>query len=274
MKYKALALDLDGTLTNKDKKVSKENKIAIEKAIEKGVQVVLASGRPLFGIEPIAKELELEKKGGYILAFNGGNIVECQTGNLLYATMMPENCVRDICRLARENGVHALTYSKDDRIVAESDTDQYVILEAVCNDTAILKVDDLEKYVDYSVAKFLVVGPHEKLLIVQDALLKKYGEILNAFFSEDYFLEVVPAEVAKDAALERLLNRLGISREELIACGDGMNDIPMLKYAGLAAVMDNGYEEVKAYADYLAPSNDDHGVADVINKYILKNKEG
>ena len=81
MKYKALALDLDGTLTNKDKKVSKENKIAIEKAIEKGVQVVLASGRPLFGIEPIAKELELEKKGGYILAFNSGNIIEYQTEN-------------------------------------------------------------------------------------------------------------------------------------------------------------------------------------------------
>lgn len=270
MKYKAIALDLDGTLTNKDKKVSKKNKHAIEKAIDKGVKVILASGRPLFGITPVAKELGLDKKGGYILAFNGGNIVDCRTGKLLYATMMPEDCVRDICSLARENGVHALTYSKDDKIVAESDTDEYVIKEAVCNDTSILKVEDLYAYVNYSVAKFLVVGPHDKLLPVQDALLKKYGEILNAFFSEDYFLEVVPADVAKDVALQRLLGQLGLTNAQLIACGDGMNDIPMLKFAGLAAVMENGYEEVKAYADYIAPSNDDHGVADVIKKYILK----
>lgn len=270
MKYKAIALDLDGTLTNKDKKVSQENKAAIDKAIKKGVKVILASGRPLFGVTPVARELVLHKKGGYILAFNGGNIVDCQTGKLIYATMMPEDCVRDICSLARENNVHALTYSKDDRIVAESDTDTYVIKEAVCNSTSILKVDDLHEYVDYSVAKFLVVGPHDQLLHVQDALLKKYSEKINAFFSEEYFLEIVPADVAKDAALERLLGQLGITREELIACGDGMNDIPMLKYAGLAAVMDNGYEEVKNYADYIAPSNDDHGVADVIEKYILK----
>jgi len=77
MKYKALALDLDGTLTNREKKVPVGNKEAIEKAIDAGVKVILASGRPLFGITPIARELELDKKGGYILAYNGGCIVDC-----------------------------------------------------------------------------------------------------------------------------------------------------------------------------------------------------
>ena len=80
MKYKALALDLDGTLTNREKKVPVGNKEAIEKAIDAGVKVILASGRPLFGITPIARELELDKKGGYILAYNGGCIVDCKTG--------------------------------------------------------------------------------------------------------------------------------------------------------------------------------------------------
>lgn len=269
MEYKAIALDLDGTLTNKEKKVSQENKDAVSKAIDKGVKVILASGRPLFGVMPVARELELHRKGGYVLAFNGGSIVDCMTGKLMYASMMPQDCVSDICSLARENGVYALTYSKNDTIVAESDTDQYVIKEAVCNSTAISKVDNLQEYVNYPVAKFLVVGPHERLLPVQEALLKKYGEKINAFFSEDYFLEVVPADVAKDAALKKLLSQLDITSQQLIACGDGMNDIPMLKFAGLAAVMDNGYEEVKAYADYIAPSNDEHGVAAVIEKYIL-----
>ncbi|MGN0316334.1 MAG: Cof-type HAD-IIB family hydrolase [Lachnospira sp.] len=268
MKYKALALDLDGTLTDSKKKLSDINKEAVWKAIDKGVNIILASGRPLFGITPIAEMLELQSRGGYILAYNGGNIVNCADGSLMRSCILPKECISDICRLARENNVYALTYA-DTKIAAESDTDEYVIKEAVCNSTTIKKVENLEKYVDYPVAKFLVVGEHEKLLPVQKALLDKHSGTINAFFSEDYFLEVVPFGVAKDASLEILLEKLGITPEEMIACGDGMNDIPMLKIAGLAAVMENAYPEVKRYADYIAPSNDDNGVSDVINKFIL-----
>ena len=268
MKYKALALDLDGTLTNREKKVPAGNKEAIEKAIDAGVKVILASGRPLFGITPIARELELDKKGGYILAYNGGCIVDCKTGKQMSATIMPQDCIADICSLARANGVYALTYA-DTQIAAESDSDEYVKKEAICNSTTIKKVDDLRKFVDYPVEKFLVVGEHEKLLPVQKALLDKHEGVINAFFSENYFLEVVPAGVAKDASLDKLLTLLDITSEELVACGDGMNDIPMLKYAGLAAVMENAYPEVKKYADVNAPSNDDCGVAYVIDNYIL-----
>lgn len=268
MKYKALALDLDGTLTDSKKKVPQGNKEAIARAIEAGVKIILASGRPVFGITPVAKELELDKKGGYILAYNGGCILDCRTGEQLSATIMPQECIADICSLARDNGVYAVTYA-DTQIAAESDTDEYVKNEAVCNGTTIMKVDDLQKYVDYPVEKFLVVGEHEKLLPVQKALLEKHEGVINAFFSESYFLEVVPAGVAKDASLEKLLNMLGITSGELAACGDGMNDIPMLRYAGLAAVMENAYPEVRKYADVNAPSNDNCGVAYVIDNYIL-----
>lgn len=77
MKYKAIALDLDGTLTDHNKKLPAENIKAVDKAIDMGIKVILASGRPLFGITPIADELKLEEKGGYILAYNGGQIVDC-----------------------------------------------------------------------------------------------------------------------------------------------------------------------------------------------------
>jgi hypothetical protein len=129
-------------------------------------------------------------------------------------------------------------------------------------------VDNLDDYVDYEVAKFLVVGPHEKLIPVQQALLEKHGDKLNAFYSEDYFLEIVPKTVAKDKALAQLLEKLGVLREELVACGDGMNDIPMLKFAGLAVAMENAYPEVKEYADYIAPSNDNNGIADVVDNFF------
>ena len=99
MSYKALALDLDGTLTDHNKKVPENNKKAIDRAIEKGIKIILASGRPLFGITPVARELGLDKKGGYILAYNGGSIVDCKTGKQLSATILPDNCIADICSL-------------------------------------------------------------------------------------------------------------------------------------------------------------------------------
>jgi hypothetical protein len=267
MKYKALALDLDGTLTDSSKNLSDEHREAVMRAAKNGVHIILASGRPLFGITPIARKLELEKLGGYILAYNGGNIVDCKTGGIVYENLLPMECKKDICSLARQAGVYALTYDKD-VVVAESDTDYYVVLESKCNDTTIKRVDNLDDYVDYEVAKFLVVGPHEKLIPVQQALLEKHGDKLNAFYSEDYFLEVVPKTVAKDKALAQLLEKLGVSRDELVACGDGMNDIPMLKFAGLAVAMENAYPEVKEHADYIAPSNDNNGIADVVDKFF------
>lgn len=268
MKYKAIALDLDGTLTDHNKKLPEANKEAVWTAIDKDVTVILASGRPLFGITPIADELELDKRGGYILAYNGGEIINCLNGDVIVSHELPRQCIDDICDYARANDVYALTYS-DGKIVAESDDDEYVLKEAFCNNTTIIKTDDLKKYVDYPVNKFLVVGRHDKLVPVQEALLDHYSDVLDAFYSEDYFLEVVQKGVAKDKSLQQLLGKLSIKEDELIACGDGMNDIPMLKIAGVAAVMDNAYEEVKKYADYIAPSNDESGVADIIKRFIL-----
>ncbi len=268
MKYKALALDLDGTLTNREKKVPVGNKEAIEKAIDAGVKVILASGRPLFGITPIARELELDKKGGYILAYVRAYTPLALARLHISAIQSCGIIVADICFPVLQSTIQPPLYA-DTQIAAESDSDEYVKKEAICNSTTIKKVDDLRKFVDYPVEKFLVVGEHEKLLPVQKALLDKHEGVINAFFSESYFLEVVPAGVAKDASLDKLLTMLDITSEELVACGDGMNDIPMLKYAGLAAVMENAYPEVKKYADVDVPSNDDCGVAYVIDNYIL-----
>lgn len=267
MTYKALALDLDGTLVDSSKKLSDVNKKAVWKAIDKGVAVILASGRPLFGVEPVADMLELKERGGYILAYNGGDILDCKTGKHIFLKQIPEQCIAEICKIARENKVQPLTYFEN-KILAESDGDKYVIKEAFCNSAEIKVVDDLPFFVDYPVAKLLVVGEHVKLLPVKEVLDRVYCDVLDAFFSEEYFLEIVPKNVAKDKSLSALMGILGIDRKELIACGDAMNDVSMIKYAGLGVVMSNAYENVKQYGDYIAPSNDDNGVAAVIEKFI------
>lgn len=268
MKYKALALDLDGTLIDSNKKLSEKNREAVMKAAKAGVYIILASGRPMFGVAPVAEKLELSRLGGYILAYNGGNILDCKTGELIYSNVFPAECIPDVCALAHEQGVYALTYDKD-YIVSESDSDEYVLREAKCNDGVVHQVENLERYVDYPVAKFLIAGEHEKLLPIQKALLAKHSAVINVFFSADYFLEIVPKTVAKDRSLAILLKKLGVTREELVVCGDGMNDISMIEYAGLGVAMENAYPEVKACADMIAPSNDHDGVAEIIAKYFL-----
>ena len=133
-----------------------------------------------------------------------------------------------------------------------------------------MQVDDIPSFVDFPEAKVLLVGPHEKLLPAKEELEGMYSDVLDLFFSMDFFLEVVPKNVGKDSSLDELLKIIGIQREELVACGDGMNDISMIKYAGLGVAMENAYPEVKEAADVIAPSNDDNGVAYVLEKYFLR----
>ena len=233
-KYKALALDLDGTLMDSNKRLSEANKQAIWAAIDAKTAVILASGRPLFGVQPVAELLELDKRGGFILAYNGGNIWDCKARKLVYKKEIPSNCITNICEVANEFDVAPLTYYGD-KIISEKAHDEYVIKEAFCNNAEVMQIDDIPAFVDYPVAKLLIVGEHKKLLPARDTLLL----------------------------------HVGIRQSELIACGDGLNDISMLQYAGLGVAMKNAYPEVKEIADYIAPSNDENGVAQVIKKFIL-----
>lgn len=266
-KYKAISLDLDGTLMDSNKQLPDVNREALWKAIDKGVAVILASGRPLFGVLPVAEKLELKERGGYVLAYNGGNIWDCKNEKLIYSKTVPQECVPDICKVARKYDVSPLTYYKD-LVISERAEDEYVLKEAFCNSAKVMQIDDIPAFVDYPEAKILLVGPHEKLLPAKAELEQLYPDILDLFFSEDYFLEVVPKNVGKDISLNELLRQIGIEQSELIACGDGMNDISMIKYAGLGVAMENAYPAVKEAADIVAPKNDDGGVAYIVNKYF------
>jgi Cof subfamily protein (haloacid dehalogenase superfamily) len=266
-KYKAIALDLDGTLMATDKSLPEANREAVWKAIDKGVAVILASGRPLFGVLPVAEKLEMKERGGYVLAYNGGNIWDCKNEKMLYSKTVPQECIPVLCEVAKKYDVAALTYYNN-LVISERDQDEYVLKEAFCNGAQTMHVDDLPSFVNYPEAKVLLVGPHEKLLPAKDELDKLYADELTMMFSMDYFLEAVPKNVGKDASLDELLRQLHIDRSELIACGDGMNDIDMIKYAGLGIAMENAYPPVKEAADIMAPSNDDCGVAYIIEKYF------
>ena len=152
---KVLALDLDGTLTNDQKEVTPRTRAALDAAIERGVTVVLASGRPTAGITPLAKDLGLDKKGGCILAYNGGAIIDCKTGETLYQKRLDPDMVPKLCAFAAEQDIAILTYNKEG-VVTERPEDEWAAREGFTCHLPMIQVEDLAAYVDYPICKMLI----------------------------------------------------------------------------------------------------------------------
>ncbi len=268
MKYKAIALDLDGTLTNSKKEISARTKAAVKEAKENGVQIILASGRPTCGILPVARELGID--GVYILSFNGAVISEYPSGNIMHSQSLKLSTVMRAANLAKKYGVNILSYDGD-CIFTETPDDIYAVKEASLNRINTLPVPSFTRYAEKlgSITKCLCLANGERLEKVEKIMAKELSGESSVYRSEPYFLEIMPLNVDKAASLDILLNKLGLKSCELIACGDGFNDLTMIEYAGLGVAMENAQNSVKEKADVCAPSNDDDGVAHIIEKYFL-----
>jgi Cof subfamily protein (haloacid dehalogenase superfamily) len=268
MKYKLLVLDIDGTLTNSQKEVTEHTRKTLKKLQEAGVKIALASGRPTCGILPIAKQLELEKHGGFILSFNGGKIQECGTGRLIYEKTLPGSMTKRLYDLARSNKVNIITY-QDEYVITEDADNLYVKKELMINKMKAREVDSFVKYVDFPVTKCLMVEDGDYLAEVESRVKAEVGEDLSVYRSEPFFLEIMPRNIDKAHSLKKLLDYMEITKEEMVACGDGFNDVTMIEYAGLGVAMENAQDAVKKAADYIAPANDEDGVAFFVNKFML-----
>lgn len=265
--YRVLALDLDGTLTNAKKEVTPRTKEAIHRAIREGVAIVLASGRPLIGVVPVARELALDILGGYILCYNGALILECHTNKPVFQRHLPKDAVKKICAWAKGKPVYPLAYDTHG-IISPYPDNRYVQKEAYNNRLSIRLVEDLPGFIDYPIEKMMLVGEPSDAQAAILELSARFGEELNIFGSEPPFVEVMPLQVDKAFALDVLLKHLGATREEMIACGDGMNDIPMLRIAGISVAMENAVPAVKALAGFVTRSNEEDGVAYAIERFI------
>ena len=237
MDYQMLVLDIDGTLTNSKKEITAETKEAILDIQEKGYKVVLASGRPTPGIEKIAKELELEKYGNYILSFNGAKIINCATQEVIYQKVLPNTVLPLLYKEAVENGVGIITY-EGDCIIAGTPIDSYMETESRINGIPIRQVENFPEYVTFDVNKCLMTGEPEKLEKLEIKLKEKFNGSLNIYRSEPFFLELMPQNIDKAQTLLKLLSSLGLTSEQMICCGDGFNDISMIECAGLGVAME------------------------------------
>ena len=267
MSYKIIAFDIDGTLTNSEKIITQPTKEAILDIQERGYKVVLSSGRPTPGMVKIADDLCLNQYGGYVLSYNGAKIIDWHTKEIIYEKELPCSVIPDLYRHAVEGGVGIITY-EDNYVVAGTPIDNYMRIESKINQLEIKYVENFPDYVDFTTNKCLMTGEHEILQIVENKLKKRYKSLLSIYFSEPYFLEIMPQKVDKAQSLLKLLNMLGMTNEDMICCGDGFNDISMIEVAGLGIAMENAQDVVKAAADYITLSNDNDGILHVIQKFL------
>lgn len=269
MDEKVLVLDIDGTLTNSQKEISPATKRGILETLQRGHKVILASGRPTPGMRRYEEELELEKYGGYLLSFNGGRIVECRSGEIVYQRTLPLNIIPGLYGFAKRNQCGLLTYFGD-RIISAFEPDEYAQLESRINGMEIKVVDNFKEYVDFDVNKCLLTAVPERAEMLEQELAAKYGDILSIYRSEPFFIEVMPKNVDKATSLDRMLESVGLTRENAICCGDGFNDISMIKYAGVGVAMGNAQPAVKDAADYITGTNDEDGLVQVMDEFIWK----
>ena len=263
MKYKLLVIDVDGTLLND------HTKAAILKAQQMGVHVVLASGRPTGGILPLAQELELNNYGGYVISYNGAQIIDMPTGKVLFEKRLNPELIPYLDKKAKKNDFAIFTYLED-FLITDSIDDPFVQQEANLNNMHIRQVSNFPNAIDFEPCKCILASDNEEELVgLENHWKKKLAGAADVFRSEDYFLEVVPPSVDKGNAMALLMEMLKMSREEVIAIGDGIADVPMLQLAGLGIAMGNARDSVKVCATAMTLTNEQDGVAVAIEKAIL-----
>lgn len=268
MKYKAIVLDLDGTLTNNKKEITPHTKEVLMRAQELGVKIILASGRPTYGIAPLADQLEINKYGGYILAINGARITNWATKEIVFDQILDEKLVPELYQAAMDNDFEILTY-QGDAIAATDIQDEYVVHEAFINKMPLVHYQDFLNQVYYPINKCLIVGEPSRLAELDVNLAKQMEGRMNIYRSCDFFLECVPLGIDKAASLKRLFEIMKISLDEVMACGDANNDLSMIRAAGLGVAMANSSPQVLDAADFVTLSNEEDGVAYAVEKFIL-----
>lgn len=266
MKYKLLALDIDGTLTNSQKQISPKTKQALMEAQQKGLRLILASGRPTDGVRPLARQLEMEKYGGFILSYNGARVIDLSNEQVVYEKTLAPEIIPVIGELAHKYKIGVLTYV-DGAVITETPEDPYIQLEARINGLPLKGVENFAEAVTEKEPKCLMTGDGEYMGKIEPEIAAALGN-LSVYRSEAYFIEIMPENIDKAVSLEKLCEYVGVTREELAACGDGYNDMPMIRYAGLGIAMANAKEPVREAADVITLSNDEDGIAAALEKYF------
>lgn len=267
MKYDILFTDMDGTLLNEEKSISKEVLTAMSEYTRHGGQIVLSSGRPLESIVQVAKTLNLITPNMYIISFNGALIYDLSNDKVICEKRVPLPLVRKILDTAHEMNVHCHTYS-DTNIISEFDTPElhkytvhvkipYLIKENATDYLASLNQQPLKLLA-------MTMEDRKPLYAFANKLHEVVGDEIHTFFSQMCYLECCMKDASKGNAVRFLCDYLNIPIERSVAVGDAANDISMLEAAGFSYAMFNATDDVKRVASYITKRGNAHdGILEV-----------
>ena len=289
--YKLMAIDLDGTLLNSVGEVSEGTKLALQNAKKQGTEVVLASGRPISSTKTLAIELGVDN---YLISGNGSVVYDIQKNEIIYDKFLNKEQILQIVKLCEENSFYYNIYTEEE-VIAKSLNYNVLfyhkenVKKIEEKRTHINIVEDITKYIQQSENEhFLKITVCDESKLIFNRIMKKLKEIENVDILEVeymsrkrikegtndidiqyYYTEVTNKNVNKWSAIEFLMEKLDIKKEEIIAIGDNLNDKEMIENAGLGVVMGNSNPKMKEIANEIVPENDSEGLKDAINQFVL-----
>ena len=260
---KILFTDLDGTLLNKESKVSARTKKFLDEFTAAGNKLVLSSGRPLDSIIEVKEKSGLDYDGVIIIASNGTQIYDCDSKTAILEKRMPLSYVSYLQEQARVYGVHIHTYT-DDAIVCDSEDEEIIYYRRRIHLPLVI-ADDYASALTQGPFKMLAIDlkAHDKLTNFRASISGWAEDKISSIFSNDYYLELFVHDAGKGNAVRYVYEHFGVSKDDTYAAGDAQNDISMIEAAGCGIAMLNAPDIVKKAADVITPKdNDNDGLAE------------
>ncbi len=289
--YKLIAVDLDGTLLNSYGNISEKNKNSIKKSMEKGAEVVIASGRPVSSAKAYANEAGANK---YVICGNGSVLYDIQKEQILYNKSIDKQKVLQIIKICEENSIfysiytenltiakslnyNILFYNNENKKMPDDKKTNIKIINNIYKylednpNTEILKITvcDENSIIFGGIVKRLKEIKDIDVLEVQHMARKVITSGTKEIKIEYHYTEITSKNVNKWNAIEKLADILKIEKEEIMAIGDNMNDKEMIENAGLGIIMENSAPYMKKFADKVVSNNNEDGVSEALEKYVL-----
>lgn len=266
MSIKLIALDMDGTLLNRQKLVPEQNSTAIKKAMEQGIYVTISTGRMPASASYFAKNLKMNCP---VISCNGGVVKSLDTNESIFEAHFPVATIRELIEYAYAKKWYIRWYIGDTIYVPYVDMDMFPAYKTTKGLNIVGVGDNYEPYLE-NVTQLVVCDLEGNIQKIYDEISTVFAGKIGLQQNTGYTMDITPYGITKAVGLEKLAEYLGIKQEEIMACGDGDNDLTMIEYAGLGVAMENGIDEVKEIAQFITKDCDEAGIAHAIEKFALK----
>lgn len=264
---KLIALDCDGTLIADDRTITDRTKKVLMKAQEKGIKVALVSGRPRTGFKFEIEQLALDKHHGIIGAYNGGMVIDIETNEVKYKQSLTNQDAKDFLKaIAHLNIIHIVDNGTD--LYANDADNQYVIHEYRDHGLNFNLTHDLHERLDFDPMKILLTADPDRIDEIDEEILSICGDTFGAIRSTPFYLEITAKGVNKSSALDHICEGLNIAKDNVIAFGDQLNDMEMVRDAGIGVAMGNAHPDLKQVADIVTDDNNNDGIAKVLEEIL------